>query len=335
MAEIFEISKISESFESFEISTCSLSSGSSGNSVYIGCGGTNILIDAGRTAKAMTELLAAINLKITDINAIFITHEHIDHVSALKVLISRYKIPVYMVWESFDNLSDDYKSALGEVINFITPKESVKIGSLQIECYPTPHDSAASVGYIIRHGGGNQFNKKAVGIATDIGHMTKEITEAMSGCKVIYIESNHDLEMLKNSSYPAQVKQRIKSKHGHLSNKECAETLPYLIQNGARKIILYHLSGENNTKELAVKESRKTILEARLNVGTVYLGVAPKSLPSKMINLSVGVNPENEKKILNPLNPNSEKKILLTNKPKIKSKHQDIPEIDITNAAEG
>ena len=332
MAEIFEISKISESFESFEISTCSLSSGSSGNSVYIGCGGTNILIDAGRTAKAMTELLAAINLKITDINAIFITHEHIDHVSALKVLISRYKIPVYMVWESFDNLSDDYKSALGEVINFITPKESVKIGSLQIECYPTPHDSRASVGYIIRHNG--EKSKKAVGIATDVGHMTKEIIEAMCGCKVIYIESNHDPEKLKNSSYPEQVKQRIKSKVGHLSNKECAETLPYLIKNGARKIILYHLSGENNTKELAVKESRRTILDARLNVGTVYLGVAPKSLPSKMISLNM-MTTESEKKILNPLNPNAEKKILLANKPKIKPKHQDIPEIDITNAAEG
>jgi len=328
MAEILEIPEISE------ISTCSLSSGSSGNSVFIGCGGTNILIDAGRTAKAMTELLAEINLKITDINAIFITHEHIDHVSALKVLISKHKIPVYMVWESFDNLADDYKSALGAVINFITPQESTIIGNLQVECYPTPHDSKASVGYIIRHNG--EKSKKAVGIATDIGHMTKEIMDAMCGCKVIYIESNHDPEMLKNSSYPAQVKQRIKSKLGHLSNKECAETLPHLIKNGARKIMLFHLSGENNTKELAVKESRKMILEAKLNVGTVYLGVAPKSNPSKMINLNI--NTENEKKVLNPLNPNSEKKVLLNpNKPKtnVKPKHQDMPEIDITNAAEG
>ena len=321
MAEILEIP------ETVEISTCSLSSGSSGNSVYIGCGDTNILIDAGRSAKAMVELLAEINLKITDINAIFITHEHIDHVSALKVLISRHKIPVYMVWESFDNLGGDYKSALGEVINFISPKDSVKIGSLQINCYATPHDSKASVGYIIKHIG--EKTRKAVGVATDIGHMTKEIIEAMCGCKVIYIESNHDPEMLKNSSYPAQVKQRIKSKVGHLSNKECAEILPYLIKNGARKIILYHLSGENNTKDLAVKEARKTILDARLNVGTVYLGVAPKSSPSKMIILNI--NTESEKKILNPLNPNAEKKILLTNKPKpqIKPKYQDIPEINI------
>jgi len=319
MAEILEIP------ETVEISTCSLSSGSSGNSVYIGCGDTNILIDAGRSAKAMVELLAEINLKITDINAIFITHEHIDHVSALKVLISRHKIPVYMVWESFDNLGGDYKSALGEVINFISPKDSVKIGSLQINCYATPHDSKASVGYIIKHIG--EKTRKAVGVATDIGHMTKEIIEAMCGCKVIYIESNHDPEMLKNSSYPAQVKQRIKSKVGHLSNKECAEILPYLIKNGARKIILYHLSGENNTKDLAVKEARKTILDARLNVGTVYLGVAPKSSPSKMIILNI--NTESEKKILNPLNPNAEKKILLTNKPKVKPKYQDIPEINI------
>ena len=277
MAEILEIP------ETVEISTCSLSSGSSGNSVYIGCGDTNILIDAGRSAKATSELLAQINLKITDINAIFITHEHVDHVSGLKIIISKHKIPVYMVWESFDNLSEDYKSALGEVINFISPKENITLGDLQIECYPTPHDSASNVGYIIRHGG--EKLKKAVGIATDIGHLSKEIIEAMCGCRVIYIESNHDLEMLKNSSYPAQIKQRIKSKQGHLSNKECAEILPYFIKNGARKIILYHLSGENNTKELAVQESKKCILDAKLNVGTVYLGVAPKSSPSKTVSV--------------------------------------------------
>jgi phosphoribosyl 1,2-cyclic phosphodiesterase len=273
-----------------EILTCSLSSGSSGNCIFAGCGNTNILIDAGRSAKATAELLAQINLKITDISAIFITHEHIDHVSGLKVLISRYKIPVYMVWESFDNLNGDYKDALGEVINFISPEESVTLGGLQVECFKTPHDSACNVGYIISRSGnkdsGNSNKlKKAVGILTDAGHMSKEIIEAMCGCHIIYIESNHDLEMLKNSSYPAKIKQRIKSKHGHLSNKECAEILPELVRSGARKIILYHLSGENNTKELAVKESKKSILDAKLNVGTVYLGVAPKSSPSKMISV--------------------------------------------------
>jgi len=264
-----------------EINTCSLSSGSTGNCIYIGCGKTNILIDAGRSAKATSELLAQINLKTTDINAIFITHEHIDHVNGLKILTGKNKIPVYMVWESFDKLNEDYKNALGEVINFITPKNSVTIGELTVECYPAPHDSAANVGYIVKRK--SDILKKSVGIATDIGYMTKEIIEAISGCGIIYIESNHDLEMLKNSSYPAKIKQRIKSKSGHLSNKECAETLPHFIKNGARKIILYHLSGENNTKELAVKESKKRIIEAKLNVGTVYLGVAPKLSPSKMI----------------------------------------------------
>ena len=245
-----------------------------------------------------------------------------------------------MVWESFDNLDNDYKKALGEVINFISPKDKIKIGDLQVECYQTPHDSAASVGYIVGHSG--EKLKKAVGIATDIGYMTKEIIDAMCGCRIIYIESNHDLEMLKNSSYPAKIKQRIKSKKGHLSNKECAEILPYFIKNGARKIILYHLSGENNTKELAVKESKTSILNAKLNVGTVYLGVAPKSSPSKVISVKIKSesnkinitekNEKAEKKILNPLNPNAEKKVLL--KPAApKSKTQEIPEIDVDNIA--
>ena len=274
---------MSQISQTSSISTCSLSSGSGGNCIYAGCGDTHVLIDAGRSAKATAELLAMINLKVADINAIFITHEHIDHVSGLKVLINKHKIPVYMVWESFDNLSGDYKSALGGVINFISPGDIVIIGDLQIECYITPHDSAASVGYIIRNN--SDALKKAVGIATDIGYMTKEITEAMCGCGIIYIESNHDLDMLRNSSYPEQVKQRIKSKRGHLSNKECAEILPYLIKNGARRIILYHLSGENNTKELAVNEAKKSITEAKLNVGTVYLSVAPKTSPSKMVSV--------------------------------------------------
>ena len=319
MTETSQIYQTSQIPNISQISTCSLSSGSSGNCIFTGCGKTNILFDAGRSARAMTQLLSQINVKIQDISAIFITHEHIDHVNGLKVLINKYKIPVYMVWESFDNLSGDYKSALGEVINFISPNDKIKIGDLQVECYPTPHDSAASVGYTI--GYSNQKLTKAVGIATDIGYVTAELTEALRGCRIIYIESNHDLEMLKNSSYPGQVIQRIKSKRGHLSNKECADILPYLIQNGARKIILYHLSGENNTKELAVKESKKSILDAKLNVGTVYLGVAPKSTPSKMISVKIKTDindtekteetEKNEKKILNPLNPNFEKKVLL------------------------
>ncbi|MCL2158878.1 MAG: MBL fold metallo-hydrolase, partial [Oscillospiraceae bacterium] len=157
------------------ITTCSLSSGSSGNCIFAGCKTTNILFDAGRSAKATMELLAQIDLRIEDISAIFITHEHIDHVSGLKVLINRHKIPVYMVWESFDKLESECKAALGEVINFISPGDKTTIGDLKVECYPTPHDSAASVGYVVAPAG-SAFGK-AVGIATDIGHMSKDIIE--------------------------------------------------------------------------------------------------------------------------------------------------------------
>ncbi|MCL2099782.1 MAG: MBL fold metallo-hydrolase [Oscillospiraceae bacterium] len=266
-----------------ELKTCSLSSGSSGNAVYIGCGQTHILIDAGRSAKALTNLLEGFGVKIGSLSAVFITHEHIDHVSALKILINRTKIPVYMVWESFNNLGEDYKDALGGVINFIKPGEDkIRLGGLDIQCYPVPHDSAANVGYIISYG-----DTKAVGVVTDIGYMSKQVIESVCGCKILYIESNHDLEMLKTSSYPEYLKQRIKSKTGHLSNKECAETLPYFIKHGTEKIILYHLSGENNIKELALKESKRSILAAKLNAGTVHLGVAPKSAPSRMISMRI------------------------------------------------
>ena len=265
-----------------ELRTCSLSSGSSGNSIYIGCGETNILIDAGRSAKALSDLLRDIDVHISAIDAIFITHEHIDHVSALKVLITKYKIPVYMVWESFNNLADDYKKALGEVVQFITPDVKTQTGTLTVECCTVAHDSAANVGYIISNG-----NKKAVGVVTDIGCMPEDVANAFCGCKILYIESNHDLEMLKVSSYPENLKRRIKSKTGHLSNKDCAAVLPYFIKHGTEKIVLYHLSGENNKKELALNESKRSILSAKLNAGTVHLGVAPKSTPSRIIKMKL------------------------------------------------
>ena len=268
-----------------ELRTCSLSSGSSGNSIYIGCGEANILVDAGRSAKVLTELLAGLGVKAGKLSAVFITHEHIDHVSALKVLINKNQIPVYMVWESFNNLGEDYKSALGGVVNFIKPGDKIKIGKasdLTVECYPVSHDSAANVGYIISHGA-----NKAVGVLTDIGCISQEVADAVCGCKILYIESNHDLEMLKKSSYPEYLKRRIKSKTGHLSNTECAQILPYFIKHGTEKIILYHLSGENNEREIALKESKLSILGAKLNAGTVHLGVAPKSEPSRVIRMKL------------------------------------------------
>lgn len=275
-SDISNISSISK------ISTCSLSSGSSGNSILIKSDNASILIDAGISARSTAASLSSVDADIASLDAIFITHEHIDHVNGLKVISNKYKIPVYMIWESFNNLKEDYKFAMSEVINFITPQETVTVGDLIVECFQTPHDSAASVGYIIKQG-----DHKFVGVATDIGCITDEITTALSGCEIIYIESNHDLEMLKVSSYPANLKRRIKSKQGHLSNVDCANTLPLLIKNGAKKILLYHLSNENNTREIAFATSKKSIMEAKLNVGTIFLGIAPQYEPSQILEIDI------------------------------------------------
>ena len=265
-----------------KISTCSLSSGSSGNSILIKSENAAILVDAGLSAKNTVESLANFGVDIKSLDAIFITHEHIDHVKGLKVISNKYKIPVYMMWESFNNLNQDYKSAMSEVINFIKPQEPVNISDLTVECYNTPHDSAASVGYTVRQG-----DRKFIGVATDVGCVTNEMITALSGCEIIYIESNHDLELLKNSSYPADLKRRIKSKSGHLSNADCANTLPILIKSGTKKILLFHLSNENNTREIAFMESKKIILEAKLNVGTIFLGIAPQYEPSELLEIHI------------------------------------------------
>lgn len=258
--------------------TCSLSSSSSGNSIMIRDGEATILIDAGMSAKTMVSLLASVNTDINSVAAIFITHEHIDHIKGLRVLSSKYKIPFYITWESFNRLDLLSRQTLAPMLNLIKPGMSIRIKNFEVIAYKTPHDSAQSVGFVIsKHG------RKIIGIATDIGKLTRGIVDSLCGCEIIYIESNHDLDMLHRSSYTAQLKSRIRSDLGHLSNDDCAKALPYLIANNTRKIMLYHLSSENNSVEVALETAKNSILGGKLNAGTIYLGAAPKSQPSVLL----------------------------------------------------
>lgn len=249
---------------------CPLFSSSKGNSTYVGTEQVGILVDVGRSAKQIEQSLLANNININSIKAIFITHEHSDHIQGLKVFASRYKLKVFASRGTMEAL--EQKGVLtnnfpSEIIEF----DGVEVCGMHIKAFETPHDSQQSVGYIIN----TADNKRAV-IATDIGYMTDSIRNAILGSDVVLIESNHDVRMLQNGAYPYYLKKRILSNIGHLSNDACAAELPNFIKNGTDKFILAHLSQENNIPELAFETSICHLASHRMTHGTDFqLTVAP------------------------------------------------------------
>ena len=267
------------------IKTCSLSSGSSGNCIYVGCGDAHVLIDAGRSARATAALLAEIGLSPGDVSAVFITHEHSDHVGGLRVLAPRLGGPVYIAGESLDAFCPEAGDPFRGHIREFEPGEAIAAGGLFFGSFPVPHDSAANAGFVISAEGGGH---KAVGIATDAGCFTREMASALRGCGIFYIESNHDADMLRRSSYPASLKRRISSRLGHLSNAQCAEALPFLADGGAREIVLFHLSEENNDPGIALGEAAAALKAAGISDGSVRVSAAPRFSPSAMMTAGEG-----------------------------------------------
>lgn len=233
---------------------CCLYSGSKGNSTFVSAGGAKILIDAGRSAKALCCALRSIGEDIDSIDAIFITHEHTDHISALQVLSHKHRIPIHMLINSaqvFNGLCDEKLCeclALYQGNSFET-----KIKGLTVKAFPTPHDSRAAVGYRFEFEGENG-DSIAIAVSTDTGYVTPAMRENLIGCRAVVIESNHDLQMLEEGPYPYELKQRIRSKWGHLSNVDCAALASELYESGTEHIMLAHLSEENNLPELAFNE---------------------------------------------------------------------------------
>ena len=233
-----------------DLQLCTLYSGSKGNCTYIRAGEDAILIDAGRSLRALCGGLSAIGSDISRVRAVFVTHEHADHTSALEMLAKKYGIPIHITEQSAERLFPSTRYLQANAV-LHPPLYAVQIGGMEISSFTTPHDSDMSVGYVIRLSDGRKL-----GYATDIGHVTEEIDENLRGADAVVLESNHDLRMLEDGPYPAWLKARIASNRGHLSNEACGKYLPRLYAGGTRHVLLAHLSAENNTPSLALASAK-------------------------------------------------------------------------------
>ena len=254
---------------------CSLYSGSSGNSFLIQSDNTSILVDVGVSLKKLTSALSSFDIDINNIDAILITHEHSDHTKGLSSVLKKYNIPIYInkaTWDSLYELSND---DLNSNIQFFNMQEEFKIGDFKIFPFPIPHDAANPCGFNI------YYKSKKLSIATDIGHISDKLLSYLENSTSIILESNYDPEILKYSSYPYVLKRRIAGSTGHLSNEAAGKTISKLYNSGLKNALLVHLSKENNFPELAYK----TVLDEMEKHDNFSLDIAPRDIPSKMINI--------------------------------------------------
>ena len=240
----------------------SLYSGSTGNAFVIASSAGTLLIDAGKNAKKLCAALEKACIAPESIGAILLTHEHNDHTSALSVFLKKHPIPVHLPMGCESKLANDPGVAPHLVVH--PSKYTEKICGMRVTSFPTPHDSRASVGYRIEIP--DEKHPHLLGYATDIGYVSHEIEEALLGCELVVLESNHDPDMLWNGSYPDILKQRIASRRGHLSNGESALFASRLYENGARTFMLAHLSEENNDPTLAYDECFAAISSNQVSI---------------------------------------------------------------------
>lgn len=260
----------------------SLFSGSKGNCTLVRIGNTRILIDAGMSCRAIERALSEVGESLSDINAIFITHEHSDHTKALPVLLKKHPVPVHLADATAKELcgsgfpTDCF--AVHSPCFGVQVKADGESPVLSVQSFVIPHDSRCCIGYRFTAEGEGYSHIAA--IATDMGCVTEDIRCALCGASEVIIESNHDENMLMMGPYPYELKRRILSQNGHLSNTCAAEFLCELTGGGAKHILLAHLSPENNTPELAYLTSQAALRRKGLEQDCDYtLAVARRDTP--------------------------------------------------------
>lgn len=262
------------------VKLCTLVSGSSANCTYVEADGCGLLIDAGAGIRRTEALLQSVGSSLSRIQGVFITHEHSDHINGLKTILKKYPIPVLGNEETLHGISLALPEVDTDRFCVLPIGGNAKNGAFSVTSFPCMHDSASCVGYVIETSAGK------IGIATDLGQVTDEVRSALTGCRGLVFEANHDVDMLHNGPYPYHLKQRIAGPCGHLSNQQSAEALIEFVQKGAERVYLAHLSRENNTESLC----RCTVENALRRGGIdterdVKIFVAPRGERSEVFEL--------------------------------------------------
>ena len=249
-----------------------LFSSSSGNASFIGSEKGGILIDAGVSCKRIVDALGRNDIPKEAVQGIFITHSHSDHMTGLKVLSKKLRVPVYATQETLTALFA--KGAVPDNVETVcVDTRAIDCGGCEITAFPTMHDAPGSCGYRI-----HTADDKLCAVCTDLGVVTEAVRDAVTGCDMVLLEANYDPEMLVNGPYPPELKGRIMSDHGHLSNPDSAVFADHLVSAGTTRLLLGHLSPHNNTQTLAANAVLGGL--ARFTQGMDYLlGIAPVESP--------------------------------------------------------
>jgi phosphoribosyl 1,2-cyclic phosphodiesterase len=239
----------------------SLGSGSQGNSLVVECGVTRLLLDCGFGLAASVNRLDRLGLVPEDLSAIVVTHEHDDHIGGVARLARRYDIPVWMTPGTLAGLEALFAEV--QEVRMVQNYEAFSIGDLHVEPFPVPHDAREPAQYVFSDG------VHRLGVLTDVGCSTRHIESVLSGCDALVLECNHDPEMLRLSSYPQKLRERISSRFGHLDNGAAAELLSNLDKGKLKHLVAAHLSQENNRPDLA-----RAALAAVMNCAPGWIAVA-------------------------------------------------------------
>ncbi|MDA8234361.1 MAG: MBL fold metallo-hydrolase [Clostridia bacterium] len=260
-----------------------LASGSSGNAIYIEDQEEAILIDVGLSGRAIVERLAAIDRDLSRIKAILVTHEHVDHVKGVGVLSRKLDKPVYATEKTWAAMAKTVGPVADENRRYIEAGKGIEVGEFQLEVFATSHDAVDSVGYTIhtRH--------EKLGVLTDTGCINLSIKDQLAGSDMLICESNHDLDMLKKGPYPWNLKKRILSQKGHLSNISAGHILADLCSGTTQQVVLAHLSQENNEPDLAYTTVAEIMEKKGCAIGRqVDMAVAPRGGPGPVYDLGSG-----------------------------------------------
>lgn len=258
----------------------SLASGSKGNSYLVATDNTKVLIDDGLSDKDLIAKLSLLHINPGDIDAIFISHEHDDHIKGLNTFLKNYSPKVYIHNDSAEHANKKLKNGLKNEIIFYN-NEIITFKDIYVENFAQSHDSKHCCGFSISN------NDAKISISTDIGYMSKEVLSHLLNSNLVYLEANHDEHLLlDNPNYPAFLKQRILGKNGHLSNKMSAETIKTLATNNVRQIILSHLSEENNSPNLAYNFIKDKLKESNIIEGQdIFIDVARQDKVGTLFNI--------------------------------------------------